>query len=216
MTRTDRQTVANYSQEHATLPGTDGAAVASDATVARHRIVVALLDRPALADAIADPLRPLLASLVAGRMLGQGVLSATLGLASEEFARFWQHYFPGPILPLADGVGSVPMPEREELEAMLLAHVDEPSQRERWAAAIVVAGCAGRDHLWYDLGLANRAELSALLTHAFPRFAVQNTGNMKWKKFLYRYHCQHEGIYVCRSPSCQACSDYAQCFGPEE
>ena len=42
-----------------------------------------------------------------------------------------------------------------------------------------------------------------------------NTGDMKWKKFLYRQFCSREGIYVCPAPSCGVCKDYAKCFGPE-
>ena len=45
--------------------------------------------------------------------------------------------------------------------------------------------------------------------------ARANTGDMKWKKFLYRQFCSREGIYVCPAPSCGECKDHAKCFGPE-
>ena len=48
-----------------------------------------------------------------------------------------------------------------------------------------------------------------------PGLARANTGDMKWKKFLYRRLCANEGIYVCPAPSCGVCKDYAKCFGPE-
>ncbi|MBN2752943.1 MAG: nitrogen fixation protein NifQ [Rhodospirillaceae bacterium] len=38
---------------------------------------------------------------------------------------------------------------------------------------------------------------------------------MKWKKFLYRELCKSETGYVCRSPSCNACPRYDDCFGSE-
>ena len=88
--------------------------------------------------------------------------------------------------------------------------------RGAWLAKIVIAACAaGKEHLWRDLGLANRRELSRLLTDAFPAFARKNTGDMKWEKFLYRACCAGEGIYVCPAPSCRECADYADCFAPE-
>lgn len=37
-------------------------------------------------------------------------------------------------------------------------------------------------HLWQDLGLFNRGELSRLLATHFPTLAAGNTQNMKWKK----------------------------------
>jgi nitrogen fixation protein NifQ len=49
----------------------------------------------------------------------------------------------------------------------------------------------------------------------FPKLFDLNTGDMKWKKFLYKRLCEEEGIYVCRSPSCTECKDHDDCFGPE-
>ncbi len=82
-------------------------------------------------------------------------------------------------------------------------------------AGIVAAGCMGSDHLWQDLGLRQRAELSFLMEHHFPALAEQNCHDMKWKRFLYKQLCEAEGIYTCRSPSCEVCVDYHACFGPE-
>jgi nitrogen fixation protein NifQ len=50
----------------------------------------------------------------------------------------------------------------------------------------------------------------------FPALAALNTGDMKWKKFIYRQYCARDGIYVCPAPSCGVCIDYAKCFAPEE
>lgn len=80
-------------------------------------------------------------------------------------------------------------------------------------ADIVSAGCQGSDHLWQDLGLWNRAELTALMRDSFAPLAARNDKDMKWKKFLYRQLCAAEGLYICRSPSCETCVDYRECFG---
>ena len=82
-------------------------------------------------------------------------------------------------------------------------------------AHILAAGCMASDHLWQDLGLWHRAELTALMRRNFPPLAARNVKDMKWKKFLYKQLCESEGIYLCRAPSCEVCVDYAVCFGPE-
>ncbi|MFA5680172.1 MAG: nitrogen fixation protein NifQ [Hydrogenophaga sp.] len=73
----------------------------------------------------------------------------------------------------------------------------------------------GDRHLWQDLGLNSRDELSALIAHAFPALAAANHQNMKWKKFFYRQLCLREEILICKSPTCADCCDQAKCFGPE-
>jgi nitrogen fixation protein NifQ len=71
-------------------------------------------------------------------------------------------------------------------------------------------------HLWQDLGLANRAELSQLIARWFPRLSAGNVGNMKWKKFFYRKLCELEGFTLCAAPTCAECSDFHDCFGDED
>ena len=50
----------------------------------------------------------------------------------------------------------------------------------------------------------------------FSALALRNNQDMKWKKFLYKQLCEQEGINACRAPSCEVCTDYLKCFGPEE
>lgn len=181
----------------------------------RDRMVDELLCRPANADFLADPLRPVLASMLAGRALGEGIMPATLGLPTADFEILWQHYFPGAHLRLENGA-TEDIPEIDDLIRLLLDYRGGPAPIFDWMARIVAWGCAGRDHLWQDLGLAHRGELSILMQNAFPALAALNTGDMKWKKFIYRHYCSRDGIYVCPAPSCGECADYAKCFSPEE
>jgi nitrogen fixation protein NifQ len=174
-----------------------------------------LLGRPAAALAQADPLRAVLASLLTGRCLGQGVLPATLGLPTLAWQALCADYFSGPALPLRDGPGQ-DLAERDDLLALLLRYRAGLSASEVWLAHIVAHACCGRQHLWQDLGLANRSELSTLMTVAFPRLAALNSNDMKWKKFIYHHYCSSEGIYVCPSPSCGQCADYKHCYSPED
>ena len=181
----------------------------------RDALLDELLCRPAGADFSADPLRPVLASMLAGRALGEGILPGHLGLGAAAFAALCHAYFPGPQLRLDNG-RSEDIPEMDDLIGLLMDYRAGPDARYTWMARIVACGCAGRDHLWQDLGLANRGELSVLMQSAFPRLAAENSGDMKWKKFIYRHYCARDGIYVCPAPSCGECADYAKCFAPEE
>lgn len=188
---------------------------ATEPTALRAALFADLLRRPVAREIAEDPNRLLFASLVAGQSAGFGCLSADLGLGTVAFVHMIEHFFPGPVpRTLAREVEDIP--EWEDLQKLLLEHRADRHVAETWMADIVATGCAGRDHLWQDLGLADRGELSTLLRHNFPALADQNTGDMKWKKFLYRQFCAAEGIYVCPAPSCGQCAEYAKCFGPEE
>ena len=69
-----------------------------------------------------------------------------------------------------------------------------------------------------DKGGENFEPLSKIITKAFERvtsLAERNSGDMKWKKFIYHFYCKSEGIYVCPVPSCAECADHAKCFSPE-
>lgn len=181
----------------------------------RALLMAELLARPASPCIAADPLRPVLASLLVGRLLGQGVLTATLGLPEDACLSLWADYFPGEPLLLQDGPGKDSL-ELDDIHQLLLGHRAGTHVSEVWLARIVACACCGRDHLWQDLGLVNRGELSTLMTLAFPALAALNVGDMKWKKFIYRHYCNTEGIYLCPAPSCGQCADHTKCFAQEE
>ena len=180
----------------------------------RALLLAELLAAPATGAAAGDPNRPLLASIMAGQRAGHGCLPADLGLGEAAFAHLAATYFPGSP-PGGTVRRAAPIPEWEDLQRLLLANRACQSASELAMANILATACAGRDHLWQDLGLASRDELSRLMAINFPGLARANTGDMKWKKFLYRQFCAEEGIYVCPAPSCGECKDYAKCFGPE-
>ena len=162
----------------------------------------------------------LLAKMLASRAIGMGALPQDLGLGRERFLALLANRFPR--LPwILDGsdTDGARLPEREDLIGLMLRHAADASTGRRDTAvdmaAIVAAACMGSDHLWEDLGLWSRADLSLLMRHNFPALAAKNDRDMKWKKFLYKQLCQEEGIHVCRAPSCEVCRDYDLCFGPE-
>lgn len=69
------------------------------------------------------------------------------------------------------------------------------------------------NHLWQDLGLSSRQELLELMTDCFPQLVEMNINNMFWKKFFCRQRClQADGELICRSPSCDDCSERQLCI----
>jgi len=151
---------------------------------------------------------------------GQSALGGWMGLSAAEFRKLMQRHFPGVKIPT--GVRTrlqrpkVRSLEWDELRRLLLSHRAGRDVSELYMANIVCSGCLGSDHLWQDLGLFDRGELSALMMRNFPTLATRNDRDMKWKKFLYKQLCIAEGIYVCRAPSCEECAEYDVCFGPED
>jgi nitrogen fixation protein NifQ len=180
----------------------------------RAMLLAELLVAPAGPDAAGDPNRPLFAALIAGQSAGWGCLPSHLGLGEAAFIRLRSRSFPGVRIARMPRP-SLDIPERDDLKKLLLDHRAARHDSEYLVADIVATACAGNDHLWQDLGLASRDELSALMRANFPDLAEANSGDMKWKKFLYRQFCAREGIYVCPAPSCGVCTDFAKCFGPE-
>lgn len=143
-------------------------------------------------------------------------------------ARFTPAVTSGAIAALGFGASPLPLAierratredEVEDLLALLIDFADmgAGTEAERRAVAETVAvACLGDNHLWQDLQLASRAELSALMSRWFPRLAARNDRDMKWKKFLYKQLCEREEILICKAPSCAVCTDVARCFGPED
>ncbi len=160
-----------------------------------------------------------LVRMFASQVAGNGEMPDRLGLSAAAFERFIGWYFPG--LP-PQGVprgGATPAggreEERRELIALFLANAPRLTEDSEWMATILATGCMGGNHLWQDLGLWSRKDVSAFVTRNFPLLREKNDRDMKWKKFFYKQLCNQEGIYTCRAPSCEVCNDYPSCFGPE-
>ncbi len=153
--------------------------------------------------------------------VGLGALPEALGLEREDFFRLQSEFFRSLEIPVSAPSGIQAdfsrMLEKDDLIRYLQARAAYPKRAETgWITRILVAGCLGDDHLWQDLGLWSRQELSGLIAYNFPKIAAANHQDMKWKKFIYKQLCETEGIYVCRAPSCDVCVDYPRCFGAED
>lgn len=167
-----------------------------------------------------EPVEGTLARILASWALGLGAMPQWLGMGETEFHAMLGYHFPGTepasLIGTRDHIDAERSDELEDLRKLLLVNRSGRSDSERWMVEIVIAGCMGKDHLWQDLGLWQRADLSKLMRDNFEPLALRNNRDMKWKKFLYKQLCEAEGVYVCRSPSCEVCADYDNCFGSEE
>lgn len=174
-----------------------------------------LLDYPRLMAGAADP--DDIATLAFGGVLARFPL---MGLDVVTQEQLLHRYFPGvdPATMAAANVAcpALPVDEFEDLYALLMRHRRDDSEENRWLACTIATACFGNNHLWQDMGLPGRNVLSQLLRRYFTVLHDKNTGNMKWKKFFYKQLCDQAEVNLCRAPSCQVCSDYAGCFGPED
>lgn len=145
-------------------------------------------------------------------------LAATSGLDADALLALGERLFPGVADGLAALAGAAPAPSTEEESArdLLLMYGTGDYAFLHPLATMIARRCQEPHHLWQDLGLRNRGELSELMTRHFTRLKLKNSADMKWKKFIYRMVCASEGFSLCPAPVCSDCDDFASCFGSEE
>lgn len=149
----------------------------------------------------------------------QAALARTSGLDVAALAAIGQEMFPQAAASLVKMAGAdrpEPGPEEKSIIDILLMYAEGPIQFVRPLATLIARRCQEPRHLWQDLGLRDRGDLSKLMERHFPRLKARNAGDMKWKKFLYRLVCGSEGFTLCPAPVCSDCNDFASCFGSEE
>jgi nitrogen fixation protein NifQ len=173
--------------------------------------------RTLMSEAAGDGNDHVLACMIASWQAGEGSMPDWLGLSPAGFRCLLAFHFPHTdakdFVPIGRKLPGERLDEIEDLVRLMLIDKAGRSTSEVWMARIVAAGCMAPDHLWHDLGLWSREDLSALMRRNFPPLAARNLKDMKWKRFLYKQLCEAEGIYSCRAPSCEICTDYHVCFG---
>ena len=133
-------------------------------------------------------------------LLAMGLESVTLSREAEEKLR------------LRLELMNMRIGELEELEKLLIESLNPDITFGSEMVAVLASACLGSQHLWRDLGMPERPRLTALFRDYFPLLHAKNVNNMRWKRFLYRQLCENGGDYVCRSPSCEECASYSECF----
>ena len=148
------------------------------------------------------------------RQIADGV-----GLDGGQMAELIADMFPGgagELLEAMEGAAIIVDDEEQSLRDILGMFSTGASRLEGLLAAMIARRCKSPHHLWQDLGLRNRDELTTLMQRHFARLSARNNQDMKWKKFLYRMVCGSEGFTLCTAPVCSECPDFADCFGAED
>jgi nitrogen fixation protein NifQ len=114
----------------------------------------------------------------------------------------------------ADAPDHLPDDEEQSVVDLLRGELESGSPAGRFLPFIVARRSMEPNHLWEDLGLARRPDLTALMQRHFPQLAARNPG-MRWKRFLYRSLCEQQGFVACAAPSCSQCDEFSVCFGEE-
>lgn len=151
------------------------------------------------------------------------VLAAMLALAAteNEAAGFSDHALLEQIFPSENNwlqqqpVTADRSADEQTLLALLQQGATTGTPLERLLAEMMARRAQRPNHLWQDLGLANRDELGHLMQTHFAPLARLNRADMKWKKFFYRQLCRNTAYSLCMAPSCCECSDFDGCFGEE-
>jgi nitrogen fixation protein NifQ len=168
--------------------------------------------RAELLAASADPHSPdtvLFATLLAAH--------EEVGLSESQLALLYSRHFramppqrPGVSIRSEEQAGFV-----TALGAFLLTHAAKSADLAdaECLASIIAHACLRPDHLWRDLGLSGRDEVTDTLSRYFPLLVARNVDGMRWKKFLARELALSLGVTPQPAPGCPGCEDFAYCFG---
>ncbi len=162
--------------------------------------------------------RHVFASLIAVAAAEGGAIGDRIGLADDDLGGLMERWFPQALDVFERSCQYAAAPDDDEIEmvrALLLANRSTDGEDSRWLAFMVARRALEPNHLWEDLGLRDRAELSRLLSRHFAPLATRNTKNMRWKRFFYRMLCESDGLVMCSTPVCSNCRDFDLCFGEE-
>lgn len=197
---------------------TNDGSVQTGAGIATYRLLTGM--HPADAD-ISNHFsfdRHVLASILAAGLMERGLLFEKVGLSSDELTELLEQEFPSVRIKGDDLLPGSKRDDNDEVTMvrdLLLARRSTEGDTGRWLAAMIARRVMEPNHLWADLGLRDRGELSRLLSRHFRPLARRNVNNMRWKRFFYRTLCENEGLILCTTPVCTECKDFHHCFGDE-
>ena len=163
---------------------------------------------------------------VIGTSLAHQDLSRS-GLCPQELTELLGHLFPGALASGEDRLAALadqyagyvthgrgdPQPGFTLLLRVLLDAYRSPDpETTPWVTGVLVHACLRPDHLWRDLGLSGREDVTFLLARHYPGLVVRNVRNLRWKKFLAYSACEHAGLPPSAAPGCPNCEDYDVCY----
>ncbi|MDT4846629.1 NifQ [compost metagenome] len=166
---------------------------------------------------------------VLGMSLAHGDLGRC-GLSPRELDRLLARLFPG--APAAHDIALATLREQRAayaasgldsalveftrlLRALLDAWRVPETDTTPWVTGVLAHACLRPDHLWRDLGLSGREDITALLARHYPGLAARNVRNLRWKQFLAYSAHEHAGLPPAAAPGCPDCEDHTVCYPPE-
>jgi nitrogen fixation protein NifQ len=158
------------------------------------------------------------ASILAIAASDDGAVNENAGLRADDLALLVVRWFPWASHLVLQWQPRNVRAEEAEVSAvrqLLVNNCSSQGDEGRWLAGMIARRAFEPNHLWEDLGLRSRDELSRLLKRNFAPLAVRNTRGMRWKRFFYRQLCEGDGFLLCTTPVCTDCNDFALCFGDE-
>ncbi|MGA7814721.1 nitrogen fixation protein NifQ [Caballeronia sp.] len=177
------------------------------------RAAHALLSRalnPAAADTIA------FARLIGARFHARELL--LLGLSRKELEAVVERHFPHALDDVDPPIAVLLSPHSEfvsELRELLLLHdvtATTCAADAHCLATIISTACLRPDHLWRDLGLTGRDDVTDILQRHYPDLVARNVQQMRWKKFLAQEVALASGRVITHAPGCPGCEDFAYCY----
>ncbi len=187
------------------------------AGIAVYRLLMGVGPAEAMIDDDSSFDRHVLASILAVASMEDSAIGERVGLTAEDIAGLMRDCFPN---ACAEGsmfadVAASKDDEVAMVRDLLLMNRSIETETSRWLASMIARRAMEPNHLWEDLGLRDRSELTRLLSRHFAPIAVRNTHNMRWKRFFYRALCESDGFVMCTTPVCTDCRDFDLCFGDE-
>ncbi len=162
--------------------------------------------------------RHVFASILAVAATEGGHINERAGLTADDLALLFARWFPDLThLVLAWSPVNTTAEEAEvgAVRGLLSLNCSTGGEEGRWLTRMVARRALEPNHLWEDLGLRNRGELTRLMQRHFAPLYERNTRNMRWKRFFYRQLCEDDGFLMCATPVCTDCNDFELCFGEE-
>ncbi|MFC0402023.1 nitrogen fixation protein NifQ [Paraburkholderia rhizosphaerae] len=157
-----------------------------------------------------------------GAKLASGELTH-LGLPRDTLGALGIRHFPEAV-----HIGALPLeafPEHpaatqhqpfvDDLRKLLLRHERPPIANaiDAWCLATIIANaCLRPDHLWKDLGLDGRDDVTEILTRHYPKLVARNVDGLRWKRFLAQQVALDKGRTPGPAPGCPGCEDFDFCF----
>jgi len=200
------------------LPMSDLAQESGRIGVAAYRLLTGCHPADATIDDDFSFDRHVLASILAVAAMENGAVAERAGLTAEDLANLMAQWFPAACaMGVAWHAGDAKADDDEVamVRDLLLAERSSEGDAGRFLAAMIARRAMEPNHLWEDLGLRDRSELTRLLARHFGPLAARNTRNMRWKRFFYRALCESDGFVMCTTPVCTECRDFDLCFGDE-